>query len=112
MKKKFANKLEEVVVKLINSKLSKFNLSNNFKGVACDIYPSEYGLVCHITFVMKNPFSRKESDFFNQFMTYEVKKNINNSLGNLFKDISSQQSTDDVYNSTKWWYESKKEEFE
>jgi hypothetical protein len=45
-------------------------------------------------------------------MTYEVKKNINNSLGNLFKDISSQQSTDDVYNSTKWWYESKKEEFE
>jgi hypothetical protein len=113
MKKDFAEKLENVVVKILSSELSRFELPNNFLKVVCDIYPSDYGLNCNITFVMKKPFSQKESDVFNNAMAYALKNRIDKTLGGIFKNnISSQQSTIDSYQKQKWWYEEKKENFE
>ena len=115
MKKNTAEKLEKIVVKLVESYFGKFDISDNFYGVACDIYPSEYGIYCNITFLMKKPFSSEESDFFYDQATRGFKSRISTALGDMFgkygNNISTQQSTIDSYQNQKWWYEEKKENF-
>jgi hypothetical protein len=113
MKKNTAEKLEKIVVKLVESHIRGYEISDNFYGVSCDIYSSEYGIYCHITFLFKEPFSQKESDFFHN-LSGGVRSKIKRTLGDLFvtNNISSQQSTIDSYQKTKWWYEEKKENFE
>ena len=64
MKLETALKLEKVVEKLITSRLQSLNPPENFDRAKVDIYPGDYGIHCHITFLMKKPFSREDSDFF------------------------------------------------
>lgn len=109
MKLEFALKLEKVVERFLTNKLSELNTPESFDSVKVNIYPSEYGLYCHITYLMNRPFTRIESDFFNNL---NVKPLINRVMGDIFNGgISSNQSTIERYEATKDWYEKKKEEF-
>lgn len=105
----FALKLEKVIERLLTSKLSGLNTPESFDSVKVNIYPSEYGLYCHITYLMNRPFSNVESDFFNDL---NYKPFIRGVMGDIFKGgIQSNQSTIKHYETVKDWFEKKKEEF-
>jgi hypothetical protein len=52
MRKEAASKLEKVLEKLLTSKLKGLNTPENFDRVKIDIYPSQYGINCHISYLM------------------------------------------------------------
>ena len=109
MRKEMASKLEKVLEKLLNSKVVSFNPPKNFDSVKVDIYPGHYGIHCHITFLMKKPFSQKDSDFFNY--NVNLKPFIKSAMGDIFDGgVQSSQSTIESYGNQSWWYEQKKQE--
>jgi hypothetical protein len=109
MKLEFALRLERLIERLLTSKLSELNTPESFDSVKVNIYPSEYGLYCHITYLMNRPFSRVESDFFNNL---DYKPFIRRVMGDILNGgISSNQSTIKHYETVKDWYEKQKEEF-
>jgi len=112
MRKETASKLEKILEKLLTSKLKGLNTPENFDSVKIDIYPSEYGINCHISYLMKKPFSREDSDFFNYLGFPE--SFIKSVAGDIFNGgIQSGQSTVAHYNDrTGDWYEMQKERFE
>jgi len=112
MKKEAALKLETVLERLLNGKVEKFNPPENFDRVKIDIYPNDYGINCHITFLMKKPFSQKDSDFFSNFQ-FSFRSFIKSVVGDIFSaGIQQGQSTIESYENTNWWYLDKKSEFE
>ena len=112
MRKEAASKLENILEKLLTSKLKELNTPENFDSVKIDIYPSEYGINCHISYLMKKPFSREDSDFFN-YLGFPISF-IKSVAGDIFNGgIQSGQSTVAHYNDrTGDWYEMQKERFE
>ena len=109
MKLETALKLEKVLEKLLNSKVVSNNPPENFDSVKVNIYPGDYGIHCHITFLMKKPFSEKDSDFFNY--NVDIKPFIKSAMGDMFKGgIQSGQSTIEFYRNQSRWYEEKKQE--
>ena len=114
MKNKY-EKLEKVIEKIVERKLEDFyQLPDNFDRVVADVYPSQYGLNLHITFLMKRPFDKTDSDFFHDFFRFSgVKSKIKTALGDMFDaGISSSNSTIESYERTKWWYDEKKSSVE
>jgi hypothetical protein len=110
MKLETALKLEKVVEKLITSRLQSLDVPENFDSVKADIYPGDYGIYCHISFLMKQPFSREDSDFFNDL---EFKSYIKSAFGDVFtRGIGDSQSTVKHYENTSKWYDIQKEGFE
>jgi hypothetical protein len=112
MKLEAALKLEKVVERIVESYIKDYNnISDNFYKVKCDIYPSNYGLNCHITLLFEKPFSRNESDFIHTIMsTSGIKKRVDNSLGNIFDGgVHHSQSTIDSYEGTSQWYDLQKQ---
>lgn len=110
MKLETALKLEKVVEKLITSRLQSFDVPENFHSVKADIYPGDYGIHCHVSFLMKQPFSREDSDFFNDL---EFKRSIKSAFGDIFTGgIQSSQSTISHYEKVGKWYDIQKERFE
>ena len=112
MRKESALKLETVLEKLLTSKFKELNTPENFDRVKIDIYPSQYGINCHISYLMKKPFSREDSDFFN-YLGFPISF-IRSVAGDIFNGgIQSGQSTVAHYNDrTGDWYEMQKEGFE
>jgi len=55
-------KLEKLVMKFIESDLKDKDLPDNFYGAVADIYQSQYGQGCSITFLFKKVFSMNDSD--------------------------------------------------
>jgi len=110
MKLDTALKLEKVVEKLITSRLKSLDVPENFDSVKVDIYPGDYGIYCHVSFLMKQPFSREDSDFFNDL---EFKRSIKGAFGDIFTGgIQSGQSTVEHYEKVGRWYDIQKEGFE
>ena len=56
------SKLELVIKNFVEIYLEDYPLSDNYAGVAVDVYNSQYGITCHITILFKQPFSKDESD--------------------------------------------------
>jgi hypothetical protein len=99
---------EQVIQKMVLSHISGYKLPKDFSGVAVDIYPTDYGVECHITFLLSKPFTQKESD-----LLFDVSRDTKVFIKKLFGDkfesgVSVSNSTVDSYESTKWWYEEKK----
>jgi hypothetical protein len=101
-------KLELSVQKLVLIVIKGVDLPKKFSGVGVDIYPTDYGLECHITFLMDDTFSGDESEtMFN--LRHTVSKFIKSHLSDKFKSgISISVSTVDAYDSHKPWYDAKK----
>jgi hypothetical protein len=111
MKLDTALKLEKVVEKLLTSRLKSLNTPENFDRAEVDIYPGDYGIHCHITFLMKETFSGEDSDFFNG-LTIGIY--ISKALGDVFTSgIQSSHSTIDHYEKyNKKWYNLQKQRFQ
>ena len=110
MKLDTALKLEKVIEKLLTSRLQSLNPPENFYRAKVDIYPGDYGIHCHITFLMKKPFSREDSDFFHNL-------GLGMYISRIFRDvftsgIQSSQSTIDHYEKTGKWYDLQKQRFQ
>lgn len=100
--------LEKTVSEFINLKLEGIRFSENFMGCAVDIYNTEYGEECHLTFLMKKPFSGEESDMMHQ-VAKKIKNEITEYFSSIFRrGISISTSTYNAYKSHKEWYDSKK----
>ena len=109
MKLETALKLEKVVEKLITSRLQSLDVPENFDSVKVDIYPGDYGIYCHVSFLMKKPFTREESDFIEDIV---YKPYIKKALGDVFTSgVQSSQSTIDHYEKTGKWYDLQKQRF-
>jgi hypothetical protein len=54
-------KLEKTVTNFINKALEDNDLPKNFHGAVADIYKSQYGQGCNITFLFNNAFSMDDS---------------------------------------------------
>lgn len=92
-----SSKLENTVKKMIELQLNKLELPENFKGVAVDIYPTNYGKMVQITLLMKTYFSGEDSDFFDEPMR-EIKRTVIHFFNDTFKGgVSSSISTIDHY---------------
>ena len=77
-------KLEKSVMRFVDVYLKGKELPENFYGVVADIYNTEYGQGCSITFLMKKPFKAQDSDDLNK-LGFEVKKLIKNFFSDEFK---------------------------
>lgn len=102
--------LEKMVAKLIDLKIGNIKKLDNFYGIVVDIFDSQYGKYCQIHFLMKEPFSRDDSDFiYNNFPKSKIQKLVEQMLGVKFDGgFTSSQSTIENYINTKWFYEDKK----
>lgn len=102
--------LEKMVTKLIDLKIGNIKKLDNFYGIAVDIFDAQYGKYCQIHFLMKEPFSRDDSDFiYNNFSKSKMQKLVEQMLGVKFDGgFTSSQSTIENYIKTKWFYEDKK----
>jgi hypothetical protein len=102
--------LEKMVAKLIDLKIGNIKKLDNFYGIVVDIFDSQYGKYCQIHFLMKEPFSRDDSDFiYNNFPKSKIQKLVEQMLGVKFDGgFTSSQSTIENYIKTKWFYEDKK----
>jgi len=102
--------LEKLVAKFITNRIKGIDEINNFYGVAVDIYNGQYGKYCHITYLMKKPFSREDSDFIhNIFRNINARKQVEKLTGEEFNgSFSSSVSTIESYLNTKWWYDEQK----
>jgi hypothetical protein len=110
MKLEAALKLEKVVEKLITSRLQSLDVPDNFDSVKVDIYPGEYGIYCHVSFLMKKSFTREESDFLDNII---YKPYIKSAFGDVFtRGIGASQSTVKHYEDTSKWYDIQKEGFD
>lgn len=100
---------EKTISEFIKLKLDDIVLPKDFMGCAVDIYNTEYGVQCHLTFLMKKPFSMTDSDRL-QELSKKIKKEIKEYFSGIFDScINSSVSTLDTYKSYKHWYDSKKE---
>ena len=105
-------KLEKSVMKFIDSYLEGKELPENFYGVVADIYNTEYGQGCSITFLMKRPFKLEDSDEIYE-VALDVKKLIRNFFSDEFKyGINFSTTTVDNYKELKnRFFNKNKEEF-
>ena len=79
------------------SSLDPERLPDNFYDIAVDVFNSEYGLNCAITFLMYKSFTSKESD---DLMAYaqKIKKDIKKLMPGYFDvGISTSNSTIEIY---------------
>lgn len=102
------SKIEKVVIKFINTFLKEKELPENFHSTVVDVFETEYGKACKITFLMKKPFSQDDSD--KMFVIgRDVEKLIKRFFPNTFEyGTNTSNSTVSHYMSIKNYYESKK----
>ena len=101
-------KLEKIISTFVKSKLGKTIKNDNFYDVVVDIYNSDYGKHCHVTFLMKKSFGGEYSDDI-----HTVFRGIKSQMGDFFPSfkggISNSTETIKQYLSGKYWYDEKKE---
>jgi hypothetical protein len=102
------DKLEKSIQKMVESHFKGVKLPKNFHGIKVDVYPSKYGNVAHITIMMKDVFSMKDSDFLHN-ISREAKKFVSDLFGEHLKGgVGTSNSTIDSYENGKWWYDKQK----
>ena len=72
-------KLEKIISTFVKSKLGKTIKNDNFYDVVVDIYNSDYGKHCHVTFLMKKSFGGEYSDDI-----HTVFRGIKSQMGDFF----------------------------
>ena len=102
--------LEKLVAKFVTNRLKDIIKPDNFYDTVVDIYDGEYGKYCHITYLMKKPFSTDDSDLISRkFKQTSIRRQIENLTGVKFNGtFSSSVSTIENYLNTKWWYDEQK----
>ena len=109
MNKTEAKELEQVVKSITETMIDESDMSDNYDGIAVDIYQSQYGDICHITILFKKSFSKDESD--------RLMNQRHNMLGTISKffpnrmfsgGLTSSHSTVEMYNRYKEYYDSNK----
>jgi len=94
-------KLEKSVMKFVDLYFKGKELPENFYGVVADVYDTEYGQGCNITFLMKKPFKLEDSDEIYE-VAFDVKKLIRNFFSDEFKyGINFSTTTVDNYKELK-----------
>ena len=100
--------MEKLIIGIINKELFKENLPDNFHSVVVDIYKTEYGDGCKITFLMKKPFSEEEFNFLHD-MSMNVRNLIKTFFSKRFKyGVNVGISTVKMYKDTKSYYDNLK----
>ena len=102
--------LENAVTKFIDFNIKQYKLPENFSHTAVDVYMGDYGLVCKVTFLMKKPFAKDDSEYLLDGIWYgkRLRNVIKSFFGDEFTDISAGTSTISHYNETNWYYKEKK----
>lgn len=101
--------LENIINSFVKTKLSDFQLPENFHDVVIDVYDSDYGKMCHLSFLMKKPFTGEESESIEK-VSKNLKKDLKEYFSNTFSGgIQSSCSTLESYLQHKDWYNSKKQ---
>ncbi len=99
--------LEKMIAKHVEKHIDKKLVTDNFYGVVVDVYNTKYGKYCHITNLLKGPFTEKDSDQL-FLMGREIKSTIKEVFSDFFSSVSISTSTIDNYLSYKPWYDEKK----
>jgi hypothetical protein len=104
------SKLEKGVKKLVDNQVAEYSsdLSENYYGVVVDIYDSNYGKICYVTFLYKNPFKEDDVLSYDAGLPKKIKKDIKGLFTDFFGNISVSRSTIDSYLPHKIWYDSQK----
>ena len=101
-------KLEKIISSFVKSRLGQTIKNDNFYDVVVDIYNSDYGKHCHVTFLMKKPFG---GEYSNDIHT--VFRGIKPQMGDFFPSfkggLTNSTETLDSYLKGKYWYDEKKE---
>lgn len=77
-------KLEKSVMRFVDVYFKGKELPENFYGIVADIYNTEHGQGCSITFLMKKPFKAKDSDDLHE-LGLDVKKLIKDFFSDEFR---------------------------
>ena len=101
------SKLELVIKNFVEIYLEDYTLSDNYAGVAVDVYNSQYGIMCHITILFKKPFSKDESDNLHSWGR-ELVRTVNKTF-NFSGRVTSGHSTVEHYERTRGWYDEHKD---
>jgi len=101
-------KLEKIISSFVKSRLGQTIKNDNFYDVVVDIYNSDYGKHCHVTFLMKKPFG---AEYSNDIHT--VFRGIKSQMGDFFPSftggLTNSTETIESYLKGKYWYDEKKE---
>lgn len=104
---KVQKKEEEFIEKLVLTEMKNYFLPKNFYGIACDIYPTKYGLVLHITKLMKEMFNSIDLSMITT--DDNLKKTIKILFGDRYSGgITISTSTIEKYKEDKKWYDEQK----
>jgi hypothetical protein len=101
------SKLEKIIASFVKTSFDKNILTDNFHDVEVNIYNTDYGTQCHVTVLMKGPFSGEESDRFHSSLS-----NTRTAIREFFPifkgGVSYNTETLESYDKSKWWYDEKK----
>jgi len=102
------SKIEKAIKKIVDSKVNKYtsDLPDNYYTSVVDIYDTQYGKVCHISFLYKKPF--KEDDVFNRSLPGFIKKDIQDLVTKSVFSVSYSRTTIELYKSHQNWYDEMK----
>jgi len=100
-------KLEKMIAKSVEKVIDRKLVSDNFYGIVVDVYNTKYGKHCHITNLLKEPFTEKDSDQLFS-MGGEIKSTIKEVFSDFFSSVNISTSTIDNYLSHKLWYDEQK----
>lgn len=98
--------LELVIKNFVEVYLEDYPLSDNYAGAAVDVYNSQYGIMCHITILFKQPFSKDESDNLHS-CGRELVSAVNKTF-NFSGRVVSGHSTVEHYEKIRGWYDKNK----
>lgn len=78
-------KLQSTIKNIVNSELSKKkSLPENFDEADVEVFESQYGKMCHIYYIFKEPYSSFEYNILRQFSIF-LKKYVRDLFENIFK---------------------------
>ena len=101
-------KLEKIISSFVKSRLSQTIKNDNFYDVVVDIYNSDYGKHCHVTFLMKKPFGGEYSNDIHTVFR-GIKPQMDDFFPSFKGGVTNSTETLDSYLKSKYWYDEKKE---
>lgn len=100
---------EDVITKFVERNIDYSKTTENYYGFVIDVYNNKhYGKTCHITILMKKPFTDKDADSLSENVR-NIKYLIQDYFSDMFKGgVYTSTSTIDNYLDTNFFYEDKK----
>ena len=104
------SKMEKGIKKLVDNQVAEYSsaLPENYYGVVVDIYDSNYGKICYVTFLYKKPFEEDDVLSYDAGLHRKIKNNIKGLFTDFFSNVSFSRSTIESYLPHKIWYDSQK----